>query len=84
MKSLVDTALARHEEHSKLPPPPVESKEDAELAKLGVKVTRIPADKIAEMRKAFAEGIWALGEKCCGAAAKKMRALAVKAGLSPE
>ena len=62
----------------------MQAEEDAELAKLGVKVTRIPADRIAEMRKAFAEGIWALGEKCCGAAAKKMRALAVKAGLSPE
>ena len=62
----------------------MQAEEDAELAKLGVKVTRIPADKIAEMRKAFADSLWTLGEKCCGAAAKKMRALAVKAGLSPE
>lgn len=34
MKSLVDTALARHAEESKLPPPPPVSKEDEELAKL--------------------------------------------------
>lgn len=62
----------------------MQAEEDAALAKLGVKVTRIPADKIPEMRKAFSDGIWALGDKCCGAAAKKMRDLAVKAGLTPE
>jgi TRAP-type mannitol/chloroaromatic compound transport system substrate-binding protein len=62
----------------------MQAEEDAKLAKLGVKITRIPADKVAEMRKAFAEGIWALGEKCCGSAAKQMRAMAVKAGLTPE
>jgi TRAP-type C4-dicarboxylate transport system substrate-binding protein len=62
----------------------MQAEEDAKLAKLGVKITRIPDDKISEMRKAFSSSIWALGEKCCGAAAKQMRALAVKAGLSPE
>ena len=62
----------------------LQAEEDAKLAKLGVKVTRIPADKIAKMRKAFSDGIWALGDKCCGRAAKEMRALAIKAGLTPE
>jgi TRAP-type mannitol/chloroaromatic compound transport system substrate-binding protein len=62
----------------------MQAEEDAKLAKLGVKITRIPESQIDEMRKAFSDGIWALGEKCCGSAAKQMRALAVKAGLTPE
>ncbi len=62
----------------------MQAEEDAKLAKLGVKVTRIPADKIAKMRKAFSDGLWALGDKCCGRAAKEMRALAIKAGITPE
>jgi TRAP-type mannitol/chloroaromatic compound transport system substrate-binding protein len=62
----------------------MQADEDAKLAKLGVKITRIPANRIAEMRKTFSHSIWGLGEKCCGAAAKQMRALAEKAGLSPE
>ncbi|MBK19908.1 MAG: C4-dicarboxylate ABC transporter substrate-binding protein [Rhodospirillaceae bacterium] len=60
----------------------VQAKEDAELAKRGVKITRIPAGEVAKMRKAFSESIWKLGEKCCGEDAKKLRALAEKAGLS--
>jgi len=35
------------------------------------------------MKKAFSDSLWALGEKCCGDDAKKMRELAVKAGISP-
>lgn len=61
----------------------LQAEEDAKLAELGVKITQIPADKVQAMRKAFSDGIWALGEQCCGEAAKKMRELAVKAGLSP-
>lgn len=61
----------------------MQAEEDAQLKKLGVKITTIPADKIVAMRKAFSDSIWELGEKCCGKAAKEMRALAVKAGLSP-
>ncbi len=60
----------------------VQAKEDAELAKRGVKVTRLPENQIAKMRKAFSSSIWALGDKCCGADAKKLRELAEKAGLS--
>ncbi len=60
----------------------VQAKEDAELAKKGVKITKLPADQVAKMRKAFSESIWALGAKCCGADAKKLRELAEKAGLS--
>ena len=61
----------------------LQAEEDAQLEKLGVKITQIPADKVAGMRKAFSDGLWKLGETCCGPAATKMRALAVKAGLSP-
>jgi len=61
----------------------LQAKEDAELEKLGVKITQISADKVAGMRKAFSDGLWKLGAKCCGEDASKMRALAVKAGLSP-
>ena len=61
----------------------MQAEEDAKLEKLGVKITRIPDAKVEEMRKAFSDGIWELGEKCCGSAAKEMRAMAVKAGLSP-
>jgi len=60
----------------------VQAKEDAELAKRGVKITRLPENQIAKMRKAFSSSIWALGDKCCGADAKKLRELAEKAGLS--
>jgi len=61
----------------------LQAEEDRALEAKGVKITRIPADKIAAMRKAFSDGVWGLGEKCCGDASKKMRELAVKAGLSP-
>jgi TRAP-type C4-dicarboxylate transport system substrate-binding protein len=61
----------------------LQDKEDRALEAKGVKITRIPADKIDAMRKAFSDGVWGLGEKCCGDASKKMRELAVKAGLSP-
>ncbi len=60
----------------------VQAKEDAELAKRGVKVTRLPENQVAKMRKAFSSSIWALGDKCCGADSKKLRELAEKAGLS--
>ena len=60
----------------------VQAKEDAELAKRGVKITRLPENQIAKMRKAVSSSIWALGDKCCGADAKKLRELAEKAGLS--
>ncbi|MAL61898.1 MAG: TRAP transporter substrate-binding protein DctP [Pseudomonadota bacterium] len=61
----------------------LQAQEDAKLAKLGVKITQIPADKVAAMKKAFSDSLWALGEKCCGDDAKKMRDLAKKAGISP-
>lgn len=61
----------------------LQAKEDATLAAKGVKITQVPADQIPAMKKAFSDGLWALGEKCCGEDSKKMRALAVKAGLSP-
>ena len=61
----------------------MQAEEDAQLEKFGVKITRIPADQIPVMRKAFSNGLWKMGEECCGQAAKDMRALAVKAGLSP-
>ena len=61
----------------------MQAEEDAQLEKFGVKITRIPADQIPVMRKAFSDSLWKLGEACCGQAAKDMRALAVKAGLSP-
>ena len=60
----------------------VQAEEDAALAKKGVKITRLPADQVSKMRKAFSESIWGLGEKCCGADAKKLRELSEKAGLS--
>ena len=60
----------------------LQAKEDAELAKKGVKVTRIPANKVPGMRTAFSQGIWGLGTKCCGKAAEELRALSEKAGLS--
>ena len=61
----------------------LQAEEDAALAKLGVKITNVPADQVAAMKKAFSDSVWGLGEKCCGDAAKKLRELAVKAGLSP-
>jgi TRAP-type mannitol/chloroaromatic compound transport system substrate-binding protein len=61
----------------------LQAEEDAKLAELGVKITQVPADKVAAMKKAFSDSLWKLGEKCCGDDAKKMRELAVKAGISP-
>ena len=60
----------------------MQAEEDAELDKKGVKITRLPADKVAEMRRTFSQSVWGLGEKCCGKAAKELRALAEKAGLT--
>ena len=56
--------------------------ESAELEKLGVKVTKLPDNKVEALRKAFAESIWTMGKKCCGDTAAKMRELGKKAGLT--
>ncbi len=56
--------------------------ESAQLEKLGVKVSPLPADKVEAVRKTFAESLWDLGNKCCGDSSAQLRALAKKANLT--
>lgn len=60
----------------------MQAEEDVKLTELGVKITRVPAEKVPAMREAFAESNWENGMQCCGKAAKELRALAKKAGLT--
>jgi hypothetical protein len=52
------------------------------LAEKGVKVETLSADKGALLQTTFTNSNWSFAEKCCGDTGAKLRALAVKAGLS--
>jgi TRAP-type C4-dicarboxylate transport system substrate-binding protein len=58
------------------------AQERAELAKLGVQVTKLPPDKGAAIREVWDKSQWELAEKCCGQAAGELREVARKAGLT--
>jgi TRAP-type C4-dicarboxylate transport system substrate-binding protein len=52
------------------------------LAEKGVKVETLSADKGALLQTTFTNSNWSFAEKCCGDTGAKLRAMAVKAGLS--
>ena len=60
----------------------LQAKEDSALAAKGVKITNLPPEKAAQMRKTFSNSLWKQGEKCCGSVANEIRILSEKAGLS--
>ena len=58
------------------------AQERAELAKLGVKMEKLPPEKGAMVLETWQKSQWELAEKCCGTAGAELRALARKAGLT--
>lgn len=52
------------------------------LAEKGVQVQTLSADKGQLLQTTFTNSNWGAAEKCCGDTGQKLRALAVKAGLS--
>lgn len=52
------------------------------LADKGVQVEELPKEKGELIQSTFTNSNWGLAEKCCGETGKKLRELAVKAGLS--
>lgn len=60
----------------------IQKEEDKKLDGLGVKVEQLSPEMAAKVQSAFIDSIWKLGEGCCGDAAKDLRALAIKAGLT--
>jgi TRAP-type C4-dicarboxylate transport system substrate-binding protein len=58
------------------------AQERTELAKLGVKVEKLPAEKGPLVRETWQKSQWELAEKCCGTAGAELRALARKADLT--
>lgn len=52
------------------------------LAEKGVQVQTLPKDKGELIQSTFTNSNWGAAEKCCGDTGKKLRELAVKAGLS--
>jgi TRAP-type C4-dicarboxylate transport system substrate-binding protein len=52
------------------------------LAEKGVQVQMLPKDKGELIQSTFTTSNWGFAEKCCGETGKKLRELAVKAGLS--
>jgi TRAP-type transport system periplasmic protein len=52
------------------------------LAEKGVQVQTLPKDKGELLQGTFTDSNWGFVEKCCGDTGKKLRELAVKAGLS--
>lgn len=60
----------------------IQAEEDKKLDELGVKVEQMSPEVATKVQSAFIESIWALGDKCCGEPAGKLRELAHKAGLT--
>jgi TRAP-type C4-dicarboxylate transport system substrate-binding protein len=60
----------------------IQKQEDEELDKLGVKITMLPPDKVALVKKVWAESLWELAEQCCADGAKELRQIAMKANLT--
>lgn len=60
----------------------IQAEEDAALDKLGVKVEQLSPAMADKVQSAFISSIWELGTGCCGDAAKGLRDLALKAGLT--
>lgn len=56
--------------------------ERAALAKEGVEVTKLPDDKGEMIQKVWDVSQWETAEKCCGDAAKELRNIASKAGMT--
>ncbi len=52
------------------------------LAEKGVQVQTLPKDKGELLQSTFTNSNWGFAEKCCGETGTRIRALAVKAGLS--
>ncbi|MDF1733714.1 MAG: TRAP transporter substrate-binding protein DctP [Minwuia sp.] len=60
----------------------IQAEEDAKLEELGVRVQQLSPEMAAKVQSAFVTSIWELGTGCCGDAAKELRAIALKAGLT--
>lgn len=56
--------------------------ERAKLAEHGVQVARLPDDKGKMIQEVWRTSQWELADKCCGEAAKQLRELARKAGMT--
>lgn len=58
------------------------TEERAQLDKLGVKVARLSPQKGEMIRRVWNTSQWEIAEKCCGDAAKQLREMARKAGMT--
>jgi TRAP-type C4-dicarboxylate transport system substrate-binding protein len=58
------------------------AEERAKLAEHGVQVARLPDDKGKMIQEVWRTSQWELADKCCGEAAKQLRELARKAGMT--
>jgi TRAP-type C4-dicarboxylate transport system substrate-binding protein len=58
------------------------AEERAKLAEHGVQVARLPDDKGKMIQDVWRTSQWELADKCCGDAAKQLRELARKAGMT--
>jgi TRAP-type transport system periplasmic protein len=58
------------------------AEERAKLAEHGVQVVRLPDDKGKMIQDVWRTSQWELADKCCGDAAKQLRELARKAGMT--
>jgi TRAP-type C4-dicarboxylate transport system substrate-binding protein len=52
------------------------------LAEKGVQIQSLPKEKAELMQSTFTNSNWGFAEKCCGDTGKKLRDLAIKAGMS--
>jgi TRAP-type C4-dicarboxylate transport system substrate-binding protein len=80
-KMLMDAGLKTEHDALKLGDEIVRE-EQAELAKQGVQVEKLPADKATLVRDAWDKSQWELAEKCCGQAGVELHEVARKAGLA--
>ena len=58
------------------------AEERAKLAEHGVQVARLPDDKGKMIQEVWRTSQWELADKCCGDAAKQLREVARKAGMT--
>jgi len=60
----------------------IQEEEETALDGHGVKVEQLSPEMAEKVQAAFIESIWALGDQCCGEAAKELRQKALDAGLT--
>jgi len=81
-RKILDDAMRKTEREMPAEGDAIVEKEEAELDKLGVKVTTFTDENAKKLHEQWAKSMWELAQKCCADGSEKMREIAKKAGLT--